>query len=174
MRIFLTGFMGSGKSYTGKRLADLMHLPYFDLDAEIESGEEKTINEIFVKENEAHFRSLERKYLEKIILQHSDVVISTGGGTPCFSENDNFMLKHGMVVFLDTDYNILAKRLQKESEHRPLLNGKSILELEDFITQKMKERLPYYQNCHVIFEQKKNDVDVAKELYGALSQLVGH
>ncbi|MGK0365849.1 MAG: shikimate kinase [Saprospiraceae bacterium] len=174
MRIILTGFMGSGKSYTGRRLADLMQLPYFDLDAEIESGEKKRITDIFTQNGEAHFRRLERKYLEQIILQHSKVIVSTGGGTPCFLGNDEFMLTHGMVVFFDTDYSVLAERLQKESEHRPLLNGKSIFELEEFIAQKIEQRLPYYQNCHVVFEQRKSDMDVAGELYGAFSQLVGH
>ena len=167
MRIFLTGFMGSGKSYTGKRLANLMQLPYFDLDAEIESGEKMSVSEIFTQKGEAHFRGLERKYLEQIVLRHSKVIVSTGGGTPCFSGNDEFMLDNGMVIFLDTDYNVLAARLQKELEHRPLLNGKSILELEEFITKKVEARLPYYLNCHVVYEQRKNDVDIAGELFGA-------
>jgi shikimate kinase len=166
--------MGSGKSYTGKRLADLSGLPYFDLDAEIESGEQMTISDIFAQNGEAHFRNLERKYLEQIILQHSHAIVSTGGGTPCFSGNAEYMLQNGMVVFFDTNYEVLAERLHKESEHRPLLNGKSILELKDFITQKIEQRLPYYYQCHVIYEQRENDMDIAGELYRAMSQLVGH
>jgi len=174
MRIFLTGFMGSGKSYSGKRLANLLRLPYFDLDAEIESGEDRTISDIFTQSGETHFRSLERKYLEQIILQHSDAVVSTGGGTPCFSGNDELMLEEGMVVFFDTDYEVLAYRLQKESEHRPLVNGKSILELKEFIAQKIEQRLPYYQNCHVVYRQRENDMDIAGELFRAFGQLIGH
>ena len=166
--------MGSGKSYTGKRLADLLRLPYFDLDAEIETGEHKTISEIFAQNGEAHFRSLERKYLEEIILQHSRAIVSTGGGTPCFSGNAELMLENGMVVFFDTDYNVLAERLIKESEHRPLLAGKSVEELKEFVAQKIEQRLPYYYKCHVVYEQRKNDMDIAGELYRAMSQLVGH
>jgi len=166
--------MGSGKSYSGKRLADLLQLPYLDLDVVIESGEKMTISEIFAQNGEEHFRNLERKYLERIILQHSRVIVSTGGGTPCFSGNARFMLQNGMVIFFDTNYDVLARRLQKESEHRPLLNGKSILELKEFIAQKIEQRLPYYHQCHVIYEQRKNDMDIAGELFKAFSQLIGH
>ena len=174
MRIFLTGFMASGKSYTGKRLADLLQLPYFDLDAEIESGEKMTISDIFSHIGEAHFRSLERKYLEQIILEHPHAIVSTGGGTPCFSTNAEFMLQNGIVIFFDTNFDILVKRLQQESDFRPLVRGKSISELKEFISQKIEQRLPHYHKCHVVFEQRKEDMDIAGELYQAMSQLIGH
>lgn len=174
MRIFLTGFMGSGKSYTGKRLAALVSLPFFDLDAEIEAGEKVSISDIFAQHGETHFRDLEHKYLKEIIAQNKNCIVSTGGGTPCFSNNAELLLQSGMVIYLETNPKILAKRLQKESNNRPLIKGKSLVELEDFINKKVTARLPYYEKAHVVVRQQIDNQDVASELQKAMSQLIGH
>src|SRR6266850_347126 len=121
MRIFLIGFMGSGKTHWGKQLAQRLKLPFYDLDEEIQAGEKKTIPQIFSEKGEEYFRMLEKELLEDIIGDHQSLVISCGGGTPCFFNNIDMMKKHGTVVWLNTAINVLYDRLVKEKAKRPLL-----------------------------------------------------
>lgn len=143
MRIFLLGYMGSGKSTVGKRLARKMNLGFYDLDALIEKRTGKTIPEIFRDEGEKSFRQIEKETLAEI-LQADNYVLSTGGGTPCFFDNLQQMNIAGTTFYLEMDAGMLAHRLFHSKTERPLLAGKSREELFDFIKQNLADREPFY------------------------------
>jgi len=146
--IFLLGFMGSGKTYLGERLAVQLGRPFVDLDRLIEAGEGKTVPDIFAEKGEAAFRDLERQYLHSLENQ-APAVVATGGGTPCFFDNMDWMNAHGTTVFLETPVETLYKRLRHERASRPLLAGLSEAELWVFIEKKLGEREGWYRRARV-------------------------
>lgn len=150
--IFLIGFMGSGKSTVGKKLANKLNLNFVDMDRDIESKTNTSIAIIFKEKGESYFRNLEREWLNNDIPNNS--VISTGGGTPCFHENLQKMKEKGVVIFLKVKAEILAQRLFNAQSNRPLLAGyqqnKDTLKL--FIDQKLNEREHYYHEADIIFD----------------------
>ena len=158
MLIFLVGFMGSGKTTLGRPLATRLNYDFIDLDRAIETGEGRTISEIFATDGEAHFRALERKYLEEVIAQHKKAVISTGGGTPCFNENMPFMNAHGVTVYLKIAPRMLANRLLAAKVRRPLVEGKSPEELLRYIEETLTERETYYGQANVVVGNPSRDV----------------
>ena len=101
MKIFLIGFMGSGKTYWGKKLSEKLSLPFFDLDEQVEAQEEKPINEIFAEKGEEYFRQLEKETLHIITESHESLIIATGGGTPCYFNNIEYMKKEGAAYGKD-------------------------------------------------------------------------
>jgi len=162
--------MGSGKSYTGKRLADRLNYDFQDLDDAIEAKAGKTIRAIFADEGEAHFRQLERRCLRESG-KESRLVVATGGGAPCFFDNMEVMNTAGLTIFLDTPVDILGQRLKPEIAHRPLLAGKSDAELQAFITQKLAERRPFYEQAKVIYHQQSAQEVVAEKLEEVLREM---
>ncbi|MCF8372586.1 MAG: shikimate kinase [Bacteroidales bacterium] len=146
MRIFLIGYMGSGKSTVGKRLAQKMNLTFFDLDPLIEKRTGKTIPVIFLDYGENAFRRIEKETLSEI-LQADNYVLSTGGGTPCFFDNLEQMNLAGTSFYLKMDAGMLAHRLFYSKTERPLLAGKSREELFDFIKQNLAEREVFYSQA---------------------------
>ena len=143
MRIFLVGFMGSGKSTLGKKLSELMEIPFIDLDEKIEAGEEKSVSEIFFANGEEYFRKIEADMLRKT-LRNADAIIATGGGTACFYDNMKWMNENGITVYLETAPGELYHRLLKEREMRPLLASLGDVALFDFILSSLAHREPYY------------------------------
>lgn len=172
--IFLTGFMGSGKSYTAKKLSTVSGIPCFDLDDLIEQEAQMSVAEIFATQGEEKFRTAEKQALEKFISEHRTAILSTGGGTPCFFDNARKLADSGVVIFLDTSVEVLAQRLAKETEKRPLLHGKNEEELKSFLKEKLGERLPYYEKAHVFVHQNDTEFDTANELQRVFAQLIGH
>lgn len=168
-RFFLTGFPGSGKSHTGRQLADRLGLPFYDLDTEIEEAVGNSVPEIFAQHGEEYFRRLERDVLAELISRCPRAVIATGGGTPCFYDNNNLLLCSGIVVFLHVSPKLLLTRLKRETEKRPLLHGKSEQELKEYISRKTIERLPYYQKCHLAIRQSTDTQDNAAEILKQLA-----
>lgn len=168
MAIFLIGFMGSGKSFTGKRLANLLDYSFEDLDTYLERKAGKTISELFATEGEAYFRKLERDCLHELG-KIERLIVATGGGAPCFFDNMRYMKAAGTTIFLDTPVAVLLERLKPEMAHRPLLAGKTVEELTHFIEQKLDERLPYYQQANLIYKQEHLNEDVAAELQRILA-----
>jgi shikimate kinase len=147
MRIFLIGFMGSGKSHWGKILRVQMKLPFFDLDKVICDKENATVPQIFAAKGEEYFRMKEREVLEALVDDHDDLIIACGGGTPCFFQNIDFMKSKGFVVWLDTPVNVLVTRLLKEKSNRPLIKNIGDAELENYIRKKLHERKIYYEQA---------------------------
>lgn len=151
MRIFLIGFMGSGKSTMGKLLASLLNLTFIDLDVYLEGKYFKTIPQIFAEEGEAGFREKERKVLEEVA-SFDDVIVATGGGAPCFFDNMELMNRTGYCIFLDVDTDSLVTRLIHSKTERPLINGKSPGELKLFIESLMQKRRPFYERAHYVLK----------------------
>lgn len=141
--IFLTGFMGSGKTVTGRLVASRLGYEFLDLDDWIEKKEGRTISQIFASEGERSFRDLEQKALREMGSRER-IVISCGGGTPCYSDNMEWMNKRGVTVFLNPSIQVLAERLRSGQEHRPLIRGLDRDGLFSFIESRMKERMPFY------------------------------
>jgi shikimate kinase len=154
MRIFLIGFMGSGKTHWGKQVAQRLHLPFYDLDEVIVDQEKRSIPDIFGESGEEYFRSKERDTLEKVVDENTNMVLSCGGGTPCFFNNIEFMKKYGTVVWLNTHVDVLLHRLMKERMQRPLLKDIKDEDLRHFIIRKLNERRMYYELADVIIDKE--------------------
>ena len=142
--IFLTGFMGSGKSYWGRRLAVSLEMPFYDLDAYMIAQTGKSIPELFAEHGEAGFRKMEHEYLMGLMEQPASVV-STGGGTPCFFDNMEQMNRFGRTIYLRIPIDVLAARLSKEMHRRPLLAGLNSEDLPGFIEKLLEKRAPFYE-----------------------------
>ena len=153
-RIFLIGYMGAGKTTLGKAFARAMGLTFIDLDWYIEERFHKTIRELFTERGEDAFRDLERRMLHEVG-DFEDVVISVGGGTPCFFDNVDYMNSVGETVFLDVDIRVLFRRLKIAKQQRPLLDGKSDEELMQFIQEDLQNRLPFYTRAKHTFNGEK-------------------
>jgi len=141
--IYLIGFMASGKTVHGKRLASFLHFDFIDLDQLIESKENKNINEIFSQYGETYFRKIEKEALHQTFLLQNTVV-SLGGGTPCFFDNMEEINKHGISIYLKANPGILAARLKKNIGNRPLLANKNDQELEKYVKETLTERETFY------------------------------
>ncbi len=142
-RIFLVGYMGSGKTTLGRAFAKATGLSFIDLDWYIEERSHHTIAQLFSEEGEEGFRLLERRILHEVA-EFEDVVVACGGGTPCYSDNMDFMNEAGTTVFLDASQDALYRRLRIASAGRPLLKGKSDSELQDFIKAGVQSRMCWY------------------------------
>lgn len=145
-RIILVGYMGSGKTTVGKALSKDTGMMFYDLDWYIESRMRKTISELFAEKGEEGFRKVEYNMLHEVA-EFEDVIISCGGGTPCFFDNMDYLNQKGDVVYLKATPETLYKHLQMARVERPLLKGKSQEELIDYITTHLQEREPYYQQA---------------------------
>jgi shikimate kinase len=159
MRLFLIGFMGSGKTHWGTLLAANLKLPFFDLDKVVTETEQKTITEIFSEKGEEYFRYAEKRVLEQLVDENPVFIISCGGGTPCFFNNIQFMKKKGTVVWLNTQVDILVNRLLKEKHTRPLLKNIADDELKPYILRKILGRKLYYEQADVIVHEESLSVD---------------
>ena len=147
MRIFIIGFMCSGKSRIGRELAGMMGLRHLDIDRVIEQRI-GPITPWFQKNGEDAFREVERKVLTEL-LTSEDCVISTGGGTPCEGDNMDRMLNAGTVVYLDVPMDLLVERAEKKGGDRPLLFGLKGEELRTRIEELLAPRLPVYTRAQM-------------------------
>ena len=154
MKIFLIGFMGSGKTHWGRLLAGKLQLPFYDLDTVITEKEKKSISDIFAEKDEEYFRYKEKEVLEELVNEHEHFIISTGGGTPCFFNNIEFMKKSGRVVWLNTSIETLKQRLIKERMSRPLIRNIGESELKAYIIRKLSERKLYYEQADVMVNEE--------------------
>jgi shikimate kinase len=161
IRIFLTGYMGAGKTTLGKALARRMHLSYIDTDQFIENRYRKKVSDIFASGGETQFRSIEHRMLCEIV-EIENVVVSTGGGLPCFYDNMERMNRAGTTVYLDVPVAELAARLKASRTVRPVLQNRSGEELEDFIRENLAKRRPFYEQARLSFntEQMHTKCDV--------------
>ncbi len=149
-RIFMIGYMGSGKTTVGKLLAQALSLSFVDLDAYIENKYRKTIPRLFEEKGEDEFRKMESLSLKEVS-EFEDVVISTGGGTPCFFDNMEVMNRTGLTVYLDAHPEDLADHLLASRTVRPLIVGKSREELIPFITEHLARRETYYKKAKIVY-----------------------
>lgn len=150
IRIFIVGYMGAGKTTLGKALSKAIGMPFIDLDWHLEERFHKTIHELFEIHGEPGFRLLERRMLHEVG-EFENVIISTGGGTPCFFDNMDFMNKQGTTLWLDVHPEVLFKRLRIAKMQRPLLDNKTDEELMDFIHVALSGRAACYQQAKYTF-----------------------
>ncbi|MDR2935784.1 MAG: shikimate kinase [Rikenellaceae bacterium] len=149
MRIFLMGYMGSGKTTVGKPLARQLGLEFVDMDHVIADRHGRSVNEIFSTFGEARFREIEREILGEL-LTRDNIVVSLGGGTPCFFDNLERIKTAGVTVYLQAGVETLARRLEHGKARRPLLRDKSPEELFDFIRDSLAIREQVYSQAAVI------------------------
>ena len=153
-RIFLIGYMGAGKTTLGKMLAQRMNLSYIDTDHYIEKRYHKKVSEIFASEGEERFREIEHRILLEIS-EFEDVIVSTGGGLPCFNDNMSIMSKLGTTVYLETSEEELAARLEVSKNVRPVLKNRSGSELVSFIKESLDKRRTFYEQADIRFNAKQ-------------------
>ncbi len=163
--IFLVGFMGAGKTTFGKKLANKLSLQFIDLDEAVCVAYNYASVTAFVEAKGIDFfREAESKTLRNLNI--ADNVISTGGGTPCYHDSLAWMKEHGTVVYLEMNEKTLFNRLkQSDMNERPLLKGLDDGGLQQFIHDKLTERLPFYSQAHISFNPLKGKVE---ELVAAL------
>ncbi|HBK32846.1 MAG TPA: shikimate kinase [Porphyromonadaceae bacterium] len=149
-RIFIVGYMGVGKSTVGRGLAALMGLSFIDLDQFIQSKYHKSIPDLFKDNGEEGFRTIERKALIEVS-EFEDVIVSTGGGAPCFYDNMTVMNNAGTTVYMKADVEELADRLQASKTVRPLIAGKTREELIPFISAHLSARERFYNEAKIIY-----------------------
>ncbi len=145
-RIILIGYMGSGKTTVGKALSKETGMMFYDLDWYIESRMHKSVSQIFAERGEEAFRKIEYNMLHEVA-EFEDVIISCGGGTPCFFDNIDYLNQQGDVVYLKAEPETLYKHLLMGKVERPLLKNKTPEELIAYITQHLKERAPFYEKA---------------------------
>ena len=163
MIIFLIGFMGSGKSTVGQRLAGRLGYSFIDMDARLEGEHGMTINEIFEKLGEKAFREMENNLLKEMI-SLQDAVISTGGGLPCTGNNMDLINRKGVSIYLRMEPAALLNRLSRGKSRRPLIRHLSRQELETFIQEKLREREPVYLRAHHIISGLNFKMDELLEI----------
>jgi len=147
-RIFLIGYMGSGKTTVGKLLAEALGYSFVDMDTYIEEKQFKTVTQIFAEKGEDEFRLLEQNCLYEVS-QFENVVISTGGGTPCFFDNMDFMNKQGITIYLHYTPSELASRLlASHANKRPLLAYRKGEEISQFVAEGLAKREYYYKKAN--------------------------
>lgn len=163
MRIFLLGFMGSGKSHWGRLWAAAHNFNFIDLDEELVKQEQKTVAAIFETRGEDYFRQKETILLRSLTAQ-SNSIVSCGGGTPCFFDNMAWMNKNGLTIFLEATTQFILKNIKNEKDKRPLIKDKDDAEIIFFIDQKLKERQPYYSKAKIIFPAEDLNIDSIKKV----------
>lgn len=149
MKVFLIGFMGSGKTTIGKKLANYLKYEFIDLDKFIEAKAGMSIVDYFAKHGEEEFRQMERDVLQNT-LYPENVIIATGGGAPTYSDNMEWMNENGKVAYLSLPPKALASRLEHSTTDRPLLRNLKGNELVEFISGKLKEREPFYNQSKCV------------------------
>ena len=172
-RIILIGYMGAGKTTIGKALSKELGVIFYDLDWYIESRMRKTVSEIFAERGEEGFRQIEYNMLHEVA-EFEDVIISCGGGTPCFFDNMDYLNQQGQVVYLKAEPEVLYKHRQRAKVERPLLKGKSKEELLTFIKEQLEKREPFYTKARYTldvslmdnYDKIKISVEKIKELLG--------
>ena len=143
IRIIIIGYMGAGKTTVGKALSKELGIPFYDLDWYIESRMHKTVAQIFAERGEEGFRQIEHNMLHEVA-EFENVIVSCGGGTPCFFDNMDYMNQQGETIYLQASPEVLYGHLLMGKSVRPLLLGKSKEELLVYIKEQLQCRDPYY------------------------------
>lgn len=164
MKIFLIGFMGSGKSVVGSELARLLGYSFIDLDQYIEEKLQTSIQCLFEQQGEEHFRRVEHEILLEVVDIKGDTVIATGGGTPCFYNGIEHMNGMGLTIYLRVSPQELLLRLSGLEQQRPLLRGKKSQELEDYITDLLDKRKDCYEQAKICINAERIDMNLLKRL----------
>ncbi|MBQ6068644.1 MAG: shikimate kinase [Bacteroidales bacterium] len=163
MRIYLTGYMYSGKTTVGHKLAQRLGYKWLDLDQVLETTFHTTVPIFFKRYGEEAFRKIEQKLLHSTA-ELDDVVVSTGGGTPCYFDNMHWMNHHGKSVFFDVTVATLLRRAAASKKNRPTLAGMNEEQKALFIRQQLETRMPHYRKAQIIFPADQPDLEQLLQL----------
>ncbi len=154
MKIYLIGYMGCGKSTLGKAVASKRQLKFIDFDSYLENREGQNIASIFEEKGEIYFRKKESLYLDELLADTEDAIVSLGGGTPCYGDSmERIKQAEGTSVYINVPVTALAQRLWNERDHRPVLRHQDTPEkLEEFVRKHLFERSYYYNQADLIFK----------------------
>lgn len=159
-KVFLIGYMGSGKSTIAKALAIKTGIPYFDLDEVIEKRSGNSISQIFEAKGELHFRLLEHQVLSELVASPESMILSWGGGTPCYANNNAFLASENTIsIYLSASINTLYHRIVNEKEKRPIIAHKSEEELKEFIAKHLFDRSLYYNQANFKIHVDHKSID---------------
>lgn len=164
MRIFLIGFMASGKSTIGRKLAAKIDKPFVDLDDYIEDKHNSTIRFLMYDKGAEEFRKIEQQALNEVVDKYKNIVVSTGGGTPCFFDNMKIMNHSGMTIYLEVDVPTLVNRLMNSKKDRPLIWGKSKEDLTIYALDLMGRRRGYYEQAQYKINGKNLNISSLVEM----------
>ena len=162
--------MGAGKSTVGKKFANKLGWEWIDLDQLIEESEKRSIPDIFEEEGELAFREIEERYLKDLV-NRQNLIVSTGGGTPCFLNNMDWMMDNGLTLYIKLPPGALLRRLinAKDKNARPLIKGKTDKELFAYIVKTLKKREEFYLDSEIVADgtrlSGKNLTNLAEEVY---------
>lgn len=159
--IFIVGYMGSGKSTVGRKMADILGWRFIDTDFFIENRFRKRVADMFLEDGEAVFRRRERVVIEELSGME-DTIIATGGGLPCHSDNMDLMNEAGLTLYLEVSDEVLAVRLELCKRTRPKVKDKSGDELLSHVREEMAIRGDIYRKAQIIVNADKL-VDEADE-----------
>lgn len=148
MRIYLVGYMASGKSKIAEALSKVLHIPFVDTDSLVEKKEGRTIEKIFETSGQEFFRKLENQVLIETE-KTENIIVATGGGLPCFFSNMEWMNTKGITVYLEANPGLLFHRLATSRGNRPLLNNLNDIELMEQITGHLAVRIPFYKKAKI-------------------------
>jgi len=165
MKIVLMGYMASGKSAVGKLLAQELEFQFIDLDNYIEEKEALTISEIFELKGEIYFRKKEGEYLQELFNLNEKVIISLGGGTPCYGNNIEIIENNSISFYLNASIYTIYERLIDETAKRPIVSKIGRDNLKEFIAKHLFERSVYYNRANYkISVNDKTIVQIANEI----------
>ncbi len=162
MKIYLIGYMGSGKSTLGRGLAEALGISWIDLDTEIETRYKVSIPDFFSKYGETAFRDVEHKVLNDISSTH-DLVVSTGGGIPCFHNNMELMNQTGMTIYLSASPKVILTRIGPYAWKRPLFKQMDGTDVLEKITRHLKSREKFYRQAKIIIDATNPDITELKK-----------
>ncbi len=153
MKYYLVGYMYSGKSTFGRRLATERGMGFLDLDHAFEERYHYTVPRFFAQFGEQAFRKLESQLLRSTA-NFDNMVIATGGGTPCHSGNMDFILANGTAIYLQMSIEDLVVRALRSHNPRPLMRGLSESDMRTKIASQLKEREVFYRRAQIVLDGK--------------------
>jgi len=167
MKIVLLGYMASGKSAVGKALAQKKSMQFTDLDDFIEKKENLSIPEIFDNKGEIYFRIKEGEYLQELLNSEKDMIISLGGGTPCYGNNLDFIKNNSFSIYLKASIQTIFNRLKDETLQRPLVATIGKENLKEYVAKHLFERNPFYEKADTTIAVNDKEIsEIVEELQG--------
>ncbi len=167
MKIVLLGYMASGKSSIGMKLAKMLNVPFVDLDDLISEKEKLSIPDIFKTKGEIYFRKKEIEYLNDFLLQKDNFILAVGGGTPCYGNNMSIIINHSKSIYLKSSIQSIFNKLSnKKNKHkRPLISEIPNKDLKEFIAKHLFERSPFYEQAdYTVSTDNKSIKEIALEI----------
>ena len=170
MKIILIGYMGSGKSTIARLLSKSMNFEFQDLDEIIEKELNLSVATIFEQKGEVFFRKLEHQVLQRMLQNKENLILSLGGGTPCFANNQDLLKKEGVItIYLKASIEKLYDRLRNQKSNRPLIANKNEEEMKEFIAKHLFERSYYYNQAkYIISTDDKSTQETVSEIKSLL------